>query len=323
MTGLVTLEEGQTTTSITGLLSSPAFASALQGLVDPTTLSTYRDFLLSTTLHYTGWRDPRSPPQRLSAADLHLIGNMTGSSLLRRLEQLLLAPDALGEASRPTIQALLCMLLGTILGVKYTTSPWISRSSSTTCNHPLLLSGGGGGGGVMPSRDFSHSPTQWLMKKERLCQMLANELITLAKALGSVSDEKTEMAVMDGLTGTTTRRGTHPGREQWVWGNVLLPSSDPTPGLGYCHGQMPNLPQSPRRGGDSRYLDGPSDGTFYPRPQPTMLAYPEIMSSELPRPDPLDGRKRRSMIVVGPCDGHQIYAHIKVPTSSGYPRMIV
>lgn len=330
--------QNQTTPSITGILTSPALASVLIHHIDPTTVATLQTFLHATTLQHTGWHDLRPPPQRLTSADLQLIGHATGSSLLREHLPPLLAPspdDALGgssspKASRATLQAKLCVVLGTILGVIYATFPhntlavWPQQSPqppsppqqpTSSFDPPSDIRTRGVSVLLPASGPFQNSPTQWLAAKERLRLVLASELIRLARPLGFVSDAETERAIVDSLM---TRRRWDGG--QWVWGNVLAPPPPAPP-------PVVMDPFSPLgEGWDNRgqhdkdsmfcHMNGPV-GTFHPTPQAVMVGSPEVLSPHFPRPDSSDGRKRRSMILVGPSDDRQMYARVRFAGGSG------
>lgn len=337
--------QGQTTASITGIFTSPALASVLLvHHIDPTTIATLQTFLLATTLQHTGWHDHRPPPQRLTPADLQILSHAAGSSLLREHLPPLLAPnpaDALGGSSSPkasglraSLQAKLCVVLGTILGVIYATfphntlavwpqqgsrplspsqeprSPYDSPSPSDTHTRGFSV--------LLPaSGPFQNSPTQWLAAKERLRLVLASELVRLARPLGFVPDTSAERVIVDSLM---TRRRWDGG--QWVWGNVLVPppSAPASPpvvmapfsllGVGWDNGGRD------RQDGKSSYMDGPA-GTFHPTPQAVMVGRPEVLSPHFPQPDPSDGRKRRSMILVGPWEDRHMYARVRDVGHSG------
>lgn len=321
--------------------------------INATTITTLQTFLLAATLQHTGWHDHRSPPQRLYPADLQLISHTAGYSLLQYyLPQLLVVPRPDGEPLvdgcsstkacelRAAAQAKICVVLGTILGVIYTSFPHNAESVCTQSQtipsaaeqHPLptqeiasvespstsLCAGGAGFNILFPSTGpFQNSPTQWLAAKERLRLVLANELVRLARPLGFVPDAKMEAAIVEGLMKRNIG-----GR--WVWGNTLVPSSAPWSHFSspkYCGGG---------RGGDQRdnqdndkpfYMNGPA-GTFYPTPQAAMVGREEILSPHLPRPDPSDCRKQRSMILVGPWEDRQMYARMRAVGESGRPSMM-
>lgn len=321
--------------------------------INAITITTLQTFLLATTLQHTGWYDHRSPPQRLYPADLQLISHAAGSSLLRNhLPQLLAVPrpddEALSDGRssskacepRAAVQAKICIILGTVLGVIYTTFPnnavsvctqsettpsgaeqppvstqeaaSVKSSSTSPCaggtDFSILL---------LPTGPFQNSPTQWLATKERLRLVLASELVRLARPLGFVPDTKTEAAIVEGLMKRNVG-----GR--WAWGNTLVPPSAPLSHFSsppHCGGGWGGEQRDSQDKDKSFYMDS-SVGTFHPMPQAAMVGREEILSPHLPRPDPSDGRKRRSMILVGPWEDRQMYARMRAVGESGRPSMM-
>ncbi|KUI69932.1 hypothetical protein VM1G_11630 [Cytospora mali] len=270
-------------TSIIALLTSKHFAVALQGYIDPTITSTLQHFLLSTSLTYTSWRDRNPPSQRLSVRDLQRLSHLTGSALLHKLDGLL-DPETFTRSSKPILQALFLVLFGTMLGITYSTS---AGSGPPEIRTDLL------------SKVLRESPTLWMAMRERLCQLLANSLITLANMINLQFDkEAVKNNILEGcLMGRWNRTG------RWVWADAVLP------------------PWQQRWSTEGANRPG---GIFFPTPQPAMVPCPEVLSPLLPNMDGSDGRKRRSMIVVGPSrDGQQIYARMRTHTGSDGPSLFI
>lgn len=96
-------------------------------------------------------------------------------------------------------------------------------------------------------------------------------------------------------------------QERWVWTNRLL-----SLGTSSCD------PTSNQAG-----VVDTAGGTVYPAPRTSVVARSEILRSELPMLDASDAKKERSMIVVGPWEGQQLYARMRAHTDSGRPRMMV
>lgn len=274
-------------TDFVSQLTSHASAEALEGGLDRVTISQFQDFVLSTTLAYTAWRDHRSPSQRLSVRDLHRTSYATGSSLLEKLDQHL-EYETLDKAPRPTLQALFLVLFGTTLGVAYSTQV---GARPTTASAELV------------GKVLKESPSPCANMKERLCHLLADKLALLAGLLwgDKVETGVTRTRVLDGcLMGRWTQSG------RWVWGNLMPhytwpPSDHPLDWLVHRPG-----------------------GTFQPTPRVAMMQYPEILSPLLPRMDSSDRGKRRSMLVVGPTShGQQMYARMRTHTGSDGPSLFV
>lgn len=249
-------------------------------------VSTFQDFVLATTLAYTAWRDQRNPSQRLSVHDLHRTSYLTGSSLLQMLDQHL-DPETLGQASRPTLQALFLVLFGTTLGVAYTTQVGGRPSAEST---DWI-------GKVLPE-----SPTLYITMKEHLCHLLADKLVLLANLLWDMVDtEAARTCILDGcLMGRWNRSG------RWIWGNP-----------------MPHYIFPPRDQSLSWLVQRPG-GMFQPTPQAAIMRCPEILGPLMPRMDAADRGKRRSMMVVGPTShGQQMYARMRTHTGSDGPSLFV
>lgn len=296
-------------TSITTVLTSQPLAACLSQHIDPTTVITFRHFLLSATLAHTGWRDQRPPPHRLSTSALHRLSCATGSALLQRLDALALTSShqdragneddedeeplssfssSITSSSRATskLQAHFVLTLGTALGVAYSTRK--PSPSSGACLDPA----------------HRCSPTQWLATRDRLRGLLARELVALGGALEPDMGPDAQAGLERAATGQWGTR-----HERWAWGNALLPSVGPTT-YGPAHG----LP------GEATETAG---GMFCPVPCVAMIAQPEALGTGFPMPGASDERKRRSMIVVGPSDGQQVYARVRMHGNSGGPKMMV
>ncbi|ROW08357.1 hypothetical protein VMCG_03242 [Cytospora schulzeri] len=275
-------------TSIIALLTSHHFAIALQGHIDPALISHLQDFLFSTTLAYTFWRDHNPPSQRLSVHDLYRISHLTGSALLNKLDHVL-QPQSLTRLPRSTLQALFLVIFGTTLGVAY--------STSVGSGPPVIRTN-------LLSKVLRKSPTLWMAMKERLCHLLADDLIVIASILRFQFDPRVaKNNIIEGcLMGRWNRTG------NWVWASARLPPWAPTWQQGYAAGGV----------------DGPGSGMFLPAPQAMMIPCPEALSPILPAMDGSDGGKRRLMIVVGPSgDGQQMYARMRTHTGSDGPSLFV
>lgn len=270
-------------------LTSHILAQALEGTLDGETISTFQDFVLSTTLAYTAWRDQRSPTSRLPLHDLYRTSYLTGSSLLRKLDHHL-GPETLHKAPRPTIQALFLVLFGTILGVTYTTHVGGRPSTDSDDSEDVI------------GRVLTESPTLFITMKEQLCHLLADRLVLVAELLwAKVDAAATRRCVIDGcLMGRWNRSG------RWVWGNLMPHYAWPT--------RNHPLDLVVRRPG----------GTFQPAPRAAAMRCPEVLNPLLPSMDASDRGKRRSMLVVGPTThGQQMYARMRTHTGSDGPSLFV
>lgn len=288
-------------TSITTVLTSQSLASCLNQHIDPSTVTTFRHFLLSATLACAGWHNQRPPAQRLSPSALRRLRCATGSALLQRLDDALASstsPLHIREHIKPSssstttgrLQAHLVLALGTALGVAYSTrqSSSSSSSSSGACLDPA----------------HRCSPTQWLAKRDRLRGLLARELVALGKALRPDMSPDVQAALERAAAGQWAAR-----YERWTWGHAMLSSQ--------------GLPTSGTAGVEPRQAVEAAGGMFCPVPCIAMVAQPEALGAELPRPDASDERKRRSLISVGPWEGQQVYARVNMRGNSGGPGMMV
>lgn len=290
-------------TSIIALLTSQHLTTALQGHIDPTLVSTFQHFLLSTTLAHTSWHDHHPPPQRLSAHDLHRLSHLTGSTLLHQLDPSLRPgspTDAPRPRPRPTLQALFLLVFGTSLGVACSTPAGSGPPWPEIRAHLL-------------SKALAESPTLWVATRERLCRLLADDLVALAGALLFRFDaEAARENIIEGcLMGRWGRAGS------WVWANAVLPP---------WHQQHQQRQWSTAAGAGpvGAAHRGPGGMFVLPTPQATMVPCPEALGPMLPSMDGSDGRKRRSMIVIGPSqDGQQMYARMRTHAGSDGPSLFV
>jgi hypothetical protein len=274
-------------TDFVSQLTSHALGQALENGLDRVTILRFQDFVLSTTLAYTAWRDHRNPSQRLSVRDLHRTSYLAGSSLLEKLDQHLQS-DTLEKAPRPTLQALFLVLFGTTLGVAYSTQV---GARPTAASADLI------------GKALTESPTLYINMKERLCHLLADKLVLLAGLLwDKVEAAATRARVLDGcLMGRWTRSG------RWVWGNL-----------------MPHYTWPPPSDHSLDWLVHRPGGTFQPTPRAAMMRCPEVLSPLMPRMDSSDRGKRRSMLVVGPAThGQHMYARMRTHTGSDGPSLFV
>lgn len=274
-------------TNFVSHLTSQALAQALEVSLDHATISTFQDFVLATTLAHTAWRDQRNPSWRLSVHDLHRTSYLAGSALLQKLDQHI-GSDELDKAPRATLQALFIVLFGTTLGVAYSTQ--VGAQPTTAPADP---------NGKVPTE----SPTLHTTTKGRLCHLLADKLALLAGRLwDKVDTAATRGHVLDGcLTGRWNRSG------RWVWGNL-----------------MPHYTWPPPSDHSLDWLVHCPGGTFHPTPRAAMMRCPELSSPLMPRMDSSDGRKRRSMLIVGPTShGQHMYARMRTHTGSDGPSLFV
>lgn len=263
--------------SIVGLLTSELFAAFVQGAVETDIIDNFRDFLLSISLAYGGWRD-RRPADRLNLRDLHRISHLTGSALIQRLDRTL-SPQNLGKASTHAQQALFLVVFGTTLGVAYSTQILGSPEFPTDLLSP----------------EFRESPTLWIAMKEHLCHMLAHHLILLASWLGYKLTTPKEQMVIE----TAVRRWNRP--EAFMWANPI-PTSPASPPL-------------------NQGLDYSTPVVF--DSAPTIVPCPAMLRSNFPASERVDLGRRRTMIVVEPWEGQQVYARIRTSQNSDKPGLMV
>lgn len=277
-------------TCTTAILTSRPLANCLKRHVDPSTITAFQHFLLSSTLTHIGWRDSRPPPQRLSLSDLHRVACTAGSALLRSLDDLLLSSSRRADrpAARPALQAHFVLLFGTILGIAYQTR---HQSEALAALMSSIL--------APVHRD---SPTRWLVAQEELRRRLAYELVVLGKALRPDLDAGALARLETAALGQWSER-----RERWTWVNMIL-SED-------LRNRDPGRSRGP--------VVDTGGSIFCSAPHASMIARPEAPHAELPRPDGADPQKRRSMIVVGPWEGQQVYARMRSYARTGCPRMMV
>lgn len=155
-------------------------------LLDDDLLPEFQKFLLATTLAHSGWTARDMKKRELCAA-----GHISGYRLITRLDRIL-TPQFLSQCSPEYCQVLFLLLLGTILGVGYSSSQLTESESSSRQFPPSPTAAAD-----MLDTEFQQSPTLWLAMKEHLCQMLAHHLIFLASMLGIKLDTGVERRIID------------------------------------------------------------------------------------------------------------------------------
>ena len=148
-------------------------------LLDDDLLPEFQRFLLATTLAHSGWHARDMKRRELCAA-----GHISGYRLIKRLDRIL-TPQFLSQCSQEYCQVLFLLVLGTILGVGYSSSQLTESESPSLSSAELLDS------------EFQQSPTLWLAMREHLCQMLAHHLIFLASLLGIKLETGVERRIID------------------------------------------------------------------------------------------------------------------------------
>ncbi|KAM7205732.1 hypothetical protein V8F20_002965 [Naviculisporaceae sp. PSN 640] len=149
-------------------------------LLDDDLLPEFQKFLLATTLAHSGWHAREMKKRELCAA-----GHISGYRLIKRLDRIL-TPQFLSQCSPEYCQVLFLLLLGTILGVGYSSTQLTDSDPSPSFPAAEML-----------DTEFQQSPTLWLAMKEHLCQMLAHHLIYLASLLGVKLDTGVERRIID------------------------------------------------------------------------------------------------------------------------------
>ncbi|KAM7215413.1 hypothetical protein V8F06_009173 [Rhypophila decipiens] len=149
-------------------------------LLDDDLLPEFQKFLLATTLAHSGWHARDMKRRELCAA-----GHVSGYRLIKRLDRIL-TPQFLSQCSPEYCQVLFLLLLGTILGVGYSSTQLTDSDPSPSFPAAEML-----------DTEFQQSPTLWLAMKEHLCQMLAHHLIYLASMLGIKLDTDVERRIID------------------------------------------------------------------------------------------------------------------------------
>ena len=189
--------------SMVGLCCSSILSLQYQeeSLRDDGLTTEFRRFLLAKSLSHSGWRGGK---EDVGHADLCGAGHVSGYRLLKRLDHIL-TPQFLSKCDRGSCQVLFLLVLGTVLGVGYS-SP-VSEESPTfppETFHPK----------------FQTSPTLWLAMKEHLCQMLAHHLIFVGSMLGIRLETGLEQRIIDTAVHQWNKAGT------FVWGTATGPSQD-------------------------------------------------------------------------------------------------
>ncbi|KAK4152673.1 hypothetical protein C8A00DRAFT_44275 [Chaetomidium leptoderma] len=187
--------------SIVGLCCSSLLGLQFQ---DETTTDTddlvtdFRRFLLATSLTHAGWRDSSSSAAK--ARDLCAAAQISGCRLIKRLDRVL-TPQFLARFDRDSCQVLFLLVLGTVLGVGYSSSRLEHDSPEFPAAETLSL-------------EFQRSPTLWVAMKEHLCQMLAHHLIFVGSMLGIKLDTSMEQRIIDTAVSRWRKA------EEFVWADV-------------------------------------------------------------------------------------------------------
>ncbi|KAK3335122.1 hypothetical protein B0T19DRAFT_436012 [Cercophora scortea] len=185
--------------SIVGLCCSSLLSIQFQE--DPASadlVAEFQTFLLASSLAQSGWRG-----KDVGRRDVCTAGQVSGYRLIKRLDRVL-TPQFLSKCSREDSQILFLLVLGTILGVNY------SSRSTESPSFPTEMLGA----------EFQQSPTLWLAMKEHLCQMLAHHLIFLGSILGIKLETGLEQRIID----TAIRRWNK--METFIWADGI--SQDPS-----------------------------------------------------------------------------------------------
>lgn len=172
-------------------------------LLDDDLLPEFQKFLLATTLAHSGWHARDMKRRELCAA-----GHISGYRLIKRLDRIL-TPQFLSQCSPEYCQVLFLLLLGTILGVGYSSTQLSNSDPSPSFPAAEML-----------DTEFQQSPTLWLAMKEHLCQMLAHHLIYLASLLGIKLDTGVERRIID----TAIHRWSK--MESFVWADGIESTAD-------------------------------------------------------------------------------------------------
>ncbi|KAG7293691.1 hypothetical protein NEMBOFW57_003747 [Staphylotrichum longicolle] len=193
--------------SLLGLEFQEEAATGTDGLI-----TDFRRFLLATSLAHAGWRDGGNA---IKALDLCAAGQISGCSLIKRLDRIL-TPQFLARCGRESCQVLFLLVLGAVLGVGYSSSQMEQHSPEFPSAEML-------------SPEFQRSPTLWLAMKEHLCQMLAHHLIFVGSMLGIKLDTGLEQRIIETAVSRWNKA------EEFVWadaaglaGYPIQPSLDQT-----------------------------------------------------------------------------------------------
>lgn len=179
--------------SLLGLEFQEEAAAGTDGLI-----TDFRRFLLATSLAHAGWRDGGNA---LKALDLCAAGQISGCSLIKRLDRIL-TPQFLARCGRESCQVLFLLVLGAVLGVGYSSSQMEHHSPEFPSAEML-------------SPEFQRSPTLWLAMKEHLCQMLAHHLIFVGSMLGIKLDTGLEQRIIETAVSRWNKA------EEFVWADAV------------------------------------------------------------------------------------------------------
>ena len=208
-------------------------------------ITDFRRFLLATSLAHAGWRDGGNS---IKAHDLCAAGHLSGCQLLKRLDRIL-TPQFLARCDRESCQVLFLLVLGTVLGVGYSSS--LLEDHSPQFPSAELL-----------SPEFQRSPTLWLAMKEHLCQMLAHHLIFVGSMLGIKLETGVEKRIIDTAVSRWNKA------EEFVWADVmanpLQPPTNPAGPSGVVKSEQEEVPEL----GASSSRSGPSSSSSSPTQQP-------------------------------------------------------
>lgn len=317
--------------SIVSFLASDAFYDAARETVDAEMLREFRRLVLSTSLLHTSWGSGLCPPE-LGKESLHEISHTSGSALLQRLERLL-SPQQIADCGMDSTRVIFLVLVGTLLAVSY------SSQSTTSPNFPSEL--------LTP--EFRESPTLWVAMKEHLCHMLAHYLIFLASALGHKLTTDQERFLVENAIHRWNRS------EAYLWAGALPESrggsgEDPfnavefeqpesftsllaVPYPDILRGNLPQSESAPLRTEPepsswatsiARAMGNSSEGEF---PFPFVLSpavHPSLQRADLQLASPPPRMvKRRRVLMIGSCDGHQTYAQMITTGDNGRPSLFV
>lgn len=178
--------------SLLGLEFQEEAATGTDGLI-----TDFRRFLLATSLAHAGWRDGGNA---IKALDLCAAGQISGCSLIKRLDRIL-TPQFLARCGRESCQVLFLLVLGAVLGVGYSSSQMEQHSPEFPSAEML-------------SPEFQRSPTLWLAMKEHLCQMLAHHLIFVGSMLGIKLETGLEQRIIETAVSRWNKA------EEFVWADA-------------------------------------------------------------------------------------------------------
>jgi hypothetical protein len=167
--------------SIVMLLCSTMMSMGVSDIVSQDLVTSFRTFLLTTSMSRNHWRGNAAVP--LSHDDICRASLTSGFGVINGLDRIL-TPQHVARCDIGACQTLFLLLLGTAIGVSYSTrlteSPSFPPESSTG---PL----------------FQSSPTLWLAMREHLCQMLAHHLVYLGSILGIKLETAVERSIIEGV----------------------------------------------------------------------------------------------------------------------------